>query len=511
MKMLITYVICIPLAVLVGYLLTNPLDYGTLGFLGLILGLIISPIFIKWHFPILVFALSSPIVVCFLKTSPSFSQVMIFLSLGIAIIERTLSSERRFISVPSITWPLMFTLVVVIFTAELTGGIGFHSLGGDSGVVGGGKKYLFIFTGIAGFFALSSRAIAPRRRWLYVGLFFLPVMLSVVSDLFPYLPSPLNYINLLIPSSSYNMDSSSVSDMGQKLKRFSGLSTLAGALCAFMLARYGFKGIIAGGKPWRLALLLLFCFFTLAGGFRSGILNLGLTFTLLFFMEGLHRTRLMPVVIMLLVSLCVLIIPFAGKLPTPMQRSLAFLPLSNLDPVVVMDAESSSEWRFRMWSFLWPQVPNYLLLGKGFGLTKEDFTVMGQDSALATSAERFDASSAGLAVSSDFHNGPLSTLIPFGVWGGVAFLWLSIAGLRLHYRNYKYGDPELKIVNRYLLVCMVVHLLGFFFIFGHFPDNLFFIATHCGFSVALNGGMHGPAAEPAFNPRIKPLAAPQVA
>lgn len=36
MRMLITYVIIIPLAILVGYLLTDPLDFGTLGFFGLI-------------------------------------------------------------------------------------------------------------------------------------------------------------------------------------------------------------------------------------------------------------------------------------------------------------------------------------------------------------------------------------------------------------------------------------------------------------------------------------------
>ena len=512
MKMLITYVICIPLAVLVGYLLTNPMDYGTLGFLGLVVALIISPVFIKWHYPILVFALGSPIVVFFLKTSPSFSQVMIFLSLGIAIIERTLSSERRFIPVPSITWPLIFTLLVVLFTAELNGGIGFHSLGADdSGVIGGGKKYLMIFTGIAAYYALSNRTIAPQHRWFYVGLFFLPGMLSVVSDLFPYLPAPLNYINLLIPPSLYNMDSGMDSGMGLQLKRFSGLSALAGALCAFMLARYGLKNIIAGGRLWRLVFLLFFCFITLAGGFRSASLNLIMTFGLLFFLEGLHRTRLMPVILMMLVTMAVLLVPFAGKLPSSMQRSIAFLPLSNLDSQVVMDAEGSTEWRLNMWSFLWPQVPNYLLLGKGFGLTKEDFTVMGRDSALAGGAERFDASSGGLAVSADYHSGPLSTLIPFGIWGAIAFLWLTLAGFRLLYRNYKYGDPAIQTVNRYLLVCWVVHWLSFLFIFGAFQNDVLYFATLFGFSVALNGGMHGPAAQPAFTPRIKPVSSPQVA
>ena len=512
MRMLITYVICIPLAVMVGYLLTNPLDFGTLGFLGIVVALILSPVFIKWHYPILVFAISSPIMMFFLKGDPSFSQVMIFLSLGIALVERTVSSERRFLSVPSITWPLIFTMVVVVFTAELTGGIDFHSWsGGDSGVIGGGRKYLLIFTGIAAYFALSSRPIPPRQRLLYIAFFYLPGLLVGVSDVFAYLPGPLHVINLLIPADIYSSGSSELGQIGTSYKRFAGLSGLATSILTFMLVRYGLRGMIASGRLWRLGLVAMLCLISLAGGFRSGAINLIMTLGLLFLFEGLHRTRLMPVVFMGLVSMCVLLVPFAGKLPYAMQRSLAFLPLSNLDAEAVLDAQGSTEWRLNMWSFVWPQVPQYLLLGKGFGLTKDDYMVMGAGNVLAAGAEHFDASSGGLAVSADYHNGPLSTLIPFGIWGAIAFLWFSLAGLRLLYRNYKYGDPDLKMVNRFLLVAWIVHWLNYFFIFGAFQNDIISFATQFGFSVALNGGMRGPAPEPAFSPQIKPTPSPQAA
>ena len=64
MRMLITYAVCIPLAMLVGYLLSNPLDYSALGFLGVIVAIIISPVFIKWHYPIMVFGMACPMT-CF--------------------------------------------------------------------------------------------------------------------------------------------------------------------------------------------------------------------------------------------------------------------------------------------------------------------------------------------------------------------------------------------------------------------------------------------------------------
>jgi len=511
MRMLITYMICIPMAVLVGFLLTNPLDYGTLGFLGLVIALVISPIFIRWHYPLMVFSLSSPIVLFFLKGNPPFSTVMIVFCLGIAILNRILRSEQGGFSVPVINWPLMFTLFVVMFTAELNGGIGFHQLGGDSGVVGGGRKYLTIFVGVAAFYALCSRFIAPQERRLYLMLFFLPTALSFVSDLFSYLPYPLKYINLIIPPSGYSMDSVAIADTGTvAYKRFGGFSAAGNALLMFMLARHGFRGMIGGKGPWRLALLLMLVFITFLGGFRSSVITLIMILGLLFFFEGLHRTRLLPVFVMGLIITCLLVVCFAGKLPFSVQRSLAFLPLTNLDPQIVMDAQGSTNWRLNMWQYLWPQVPKYLLLGKGYGLSKEDFEMIGQGNVLANASEAFDPTSAGLAVSSDYHSGPLSTLIPFGIWGAIAFLWLTLAGFRLLYRNCKYCEPELKNINRFLLAYTIVHWVGFFFIFGAYQNDVGFFAMVFGFSVALNGGMRGPMTEPALASLSKPLPSPQM-
>jgi hypothetical protein len=43
-RSLIIYAVCVPLAITVGYLLTNPMDYSTLGMFG-ILGLVPGPSF----------------------------------------------------------------------------------------------------------------------------------------------------------------------------------------------------------------------------------------------------------------------------------------------------------------------------------------------------------------------------------------------------------------------------------------------------------------------------------
>ena len=132
-RMLITYVVCIPVAITVGYLLTDPLDYGTLGFLGLLFAILLSPIFIRWHYPLLIFGLGCPMICFFIVGKPPLSQVMTVLSLGIAIIESILNSEKKFLRVPAMAWPLLFICAMALMTAELNGGISLQSTGNGAG------------------------------------------------------------------------------------------------------------------------------------------------------------------------------------------------------------------------------------------------------------------------------------------------------------------------------------------------------------------------------------------
>ena len=59
------------------------------------------------------------------------------------------------------------------------------------------------------------------------------------------------------------------------------------------------------------------------------------------------------------------------------QRSLAVLPLIPIDPVVRMDAEASSEWRMQMWRDVVPQIPQYLIVGKGYAFSATELAQQG--------------------------------------------------------------------------------------------------------------------------------------
>ena len=501
MKMLITYAVCIPLAIFIGYILTNPMDYGTLGFLAFVLTAIISPIFIKWHYPILVFGLGSPIVLFFLPARPPLWQAVVLLSLAIAIVERTLSNRRRFISLPAITMPLMFLLGVIIFTMELTGGIGFHQLGSSGG---GGKKYIYCIIGVAMFFALVSREIPKDKRNFYIFLYFSSGVLSFLGDIGPLLPAPLSYVNLLVPPSGATLQG----DTAFGVTRLGMLAGSCGVVVNWMMARHGLRGIFEGTTIWRLPMFCLLVIASQLGGFRSALIGFSLTFLFIFFLEGLYRTKLLFVFLMSGALMAGLLVPFASHFPSTIQRSLAFLPFLNLDPSVRMDAEGSSEWRLKMWRDLLPQIPNYLLLGKGYSISEEDFEYLGPG-AQANASAMLDSSQQALGLSSDFHNGPLSTVIGFGIWGAIGMLWLMAAVLWLLYRNYRYGDPGLQPLNTFLLAGGLTTIIGFIFVVGAFQDDIGHFAKMAGLSVAFNWGVRGPRAKPAAVQRIKPLPQPQ--
>jgi hypothetical protein len=162
-----------------------------------------------------------------------------------------------------------------------------------------------------------------------------------------------------------------------------------------------------------------------------------------------------------------------------------------LSVVAKEQAKGSSEWRVNMWKALLPQVPSHLLLGKGYAISMEDFQFMGQ-----TAFHAMDESQQGLALSSDFHNGPLSVVIPFGIWGVIVFLWFMFASLRVMYCNFRYGDESFRKINTFLWACSIYHSFGFLFIYGALNSDMLVFVSTIGFSIALNGGVCRPAPQP---------------
>jgi choline-glycine betaine transporter len=126
--------------------------------------------------------------------------------------------------------------------------------------------------------------------------------------------------------------------------------------------------------------------------------------------------------------------------------------------------------------------------------------------ATAVFQKSIDAAENPLALSSDFHSGPLSVVLSFGIWGVLVWLWYWAAGFFVVWRNYHYGDPALRHINLFLYAGFLAKCISFLFIFGGVVDDVGGFGAIIGLSIALN---HGVMRRPKF--AVHAVPAPQPA
>ncbi|MDE3100069.1 MAG: O-antigen ligase family protein [Verrucomicrobiota bacterium] len=501
LRALVIYAVCVPLAILAGYWLMLAVNEETrfsFGVVGTLLLVLCLPILLRWHNPLLLLAWNLPVAIFFINGAPNMFLLMVPVSLLISILQRATNPKFHFVRAPQITLPLCALILVILITAKLTGGFGLRSMGGS---VMGGRKYIFLLVGIFGYFALTAQRIPPQRARLYTALFFLSGVASALSDLATRFPIPV--VPLL-----FGEDISMLTARFNPYStlRFAGVGLAGTAVFTYMLVRHGIRdSFLAPSLNVRLfRMMALFLSFAAIffGGFRSAVLFAALVFLLQFFLEGLHRTKLLPIGLFLASLTAMTCLPFTEKLPPAVQRSICFLPVQ-VDPSVRMDAQASLDWRVKMWQAILPEVPQHLLLGTGYAIATSDFQFMGN-----SAFHEINPAQQALALAGDFHNGPLSVILPFGIWGMVAMVWFVLAGIWALYRNYRYGDPEFKIINTALFALFVSRALMFFFAAGFFQLDIAAFAGYLGFGIALNGGIcRRNASVPAPQPVGKPAAA----
>jgi hypothetical protein len=162
-----------------------------------------------------------------------------------------------------------------------------------------------------------------------------------------------------------------------------------------------------------------------------------------------------------------------------------------------------------MWRILLPDIPKYLLVGKGFSFSGTDLTLT-QESIKRGLAQAYEET----LVSGNYHNGILTTIIPFGIFGMIAFTWFSIAAFRALHRNYKYGDLEFKNVNTFLFTFFIARLIFFVVFYGQLDMDLAMFTGTVGLSISVNGGIASEkTVKAALVPSVRPslVSAPAVA
>jgi hypothetical protein len=480
LRSLIMYGACVLIAIFVGYHISSWDQMPSFSTLIAVLLLMFLPFLLKWHHFWLILSWNTYAMVFFLPGRPSFMLVLGGLSLLVSLIEHGIKQEAPLIHVGAVFWPIVFLTCVILATAKLRGGIGLQ-IAGSSNV--GGKKYIFALGGVVGYFALIAQRIPREKVLRYTTAFLLSPASNLISDLSLFIaPSAVYYIFLLFPSTGSLEQSAAFGADPQAIERMAGIAGGCSAMVYTMMARYGLGGIFSGAKIWRAPLFLGLVGLSLLGGFRGTLVTILMTGTFLFCLEGLYRSRLMPVLCCIFALGGVLLFSVAEHLPLSMQRTLSVLPFVKVSDVAEESAKASSDWRVGMWKEVAPEIPRYLLLGKGYSINTVELEKVSMDTV-------GDESVKGAELAGDYHNGPLSVIIPFGLGGVIGFLWLVGAGLKVVYNNYKYGDPEFRRVNTYFFAAYMTKAIYFFAVFGSFEGDLAGFLGLLGMSIAINGGM----------------------
>ena len=491
LRSLIIYSICLPLAVFLGYVIAqegNPL-YSLVTYVGIVpvLFFLALPLILRWHHALLIASWNFGAVLFFLPGRPELWMGMAALSLCISVIQYILNRRARYLSAAIVTRPLLFLLAVVVVTAQCRGGIGLASFGS---AVQGGKRYFLMFAAALGYFALISRPIAAKHATKLVVLFFLGSIVAAIGELGSILPESLYYIYLIFPVSQRGFFSIINSAVGPTaaVERFGGLTTACSGVVYAMLARYGIGEIFHSRHLFRFTIFMGVIILSMFGGFRGNLVTFILLFAILFYVEGLMRSRLLPIFALMAILVSALLVGFVQRLPLNVQRTLSVLPLE-VNPVAKEDAQSSSEWRINIWKQALPQIPEYLLLGRGLGFSGKDLQSL---VTIDTTTGLAEAGAEAVELVSDYHSGPLSVIIPFGIPGVIAFLWFLIASGKVFYKNYRYGNPAYAKLNRFLFAYFLTKAIFFFAVFGNLYSDLATFTGLVGLSISLNGGVARP-------------------
>ena len=478
------FALCLPLAILLGYLLSDPMDPSNKLVGLLMLGVLSIPLLIRGYHATLVFAWNAAITPVFLPGQAFLWVPLAFLGIAFAIVNRFTNPEVRFISAPSITKPLLFLFASVLVIAVSHGGFGLRSFGSESY---GGRNYVYIFAAIVGYFVFASQRIPLPKANSYVALFFLMGITALVPNL-AFAGGRAWYFLFYFFPPVYALEQAVGSfSLEPEITRVLGLTAASIALLCWLLAHYGLRNLFR--KPLAIFLFTVSLIGCLFCGFRVVLVIFALTLGLQFLFEGFYKNK--GLVIGLLSGFVIggiILVVNVEKLPLVAQRTLSVLPI-RLNPIVERSSEGSTLWRVTMWKELLPEIPKYLLTGKGFAIDPTDL-------AFAEHNARYGNGAAGAIAAGDYHNGPLSLVIPLGIWGVIGFTWLAFAGLQHLYRHYKYGDPELRRINTFLLSYFLARLILFVFVFGGFFSDLFIFTGILGLSVSLNGTSQRQTADP---------------
>lgn len=470
--------LCFPIAVLVGILLTDFWNFTSLALFAGVFGLIAAPLLIRRHTFILFFSWNATMGLLLLPGNPPLWLMASLVYMSILIVAPAVTRSTRFLHVRALNMPIFFFAAVVLITMAARGGLGLQTMGGK---FAGGMKYLWVLGALAGYFALSLIPIPKSERRSHIALFFLGGVTGAIGPVAEYLGGAFAYLTLIFGTT----EGVAVSQDSNTLLRIKGFAFVGQGLLFWILATDGIRGTIRRINLWRILVVTVGAGCVLISGYRSSVVVIIGTVLLLFCLEGLHKTRMMFFSLLAGGVAFMALFISAPHLPHPFQRAISVVPGIPVSYDARMDAESTVAWRWELWREFAQDVPEYFWLGKGLAIRSEDMDWVQVVRRYREATQPWYAS----YLTGEHHNGLLSVLLSFGIFGLLGFFWFAGVVFWVLRQNMKYGDEDVACLNRLLYAFYFVYLALFCTYFGTLYWQLRDITGIVGVSIAINHGV----------------------
>jgi hypothetical protein len=366
-------------------------------------------------------------------------------------------------------WMLMLTLMVA--QVYMRNPAGLNIFGGDT--VGGKGYALYAIALTSAIILCGLQVPANDLKWV--------MRLSIAGGM---MNLAVSILGVLVPTIGYYTgqfykisDGTDYEKHGKSIDQ--GASTRAGYLTEFgrnislWISCY-ISPIIALVKPLWLILLMVAVASSLMGGFRNGIMGVGLTFLLgIAYRSGGVGVLLSSFMVMGGIALLA-VINLLAPLPPNVQRTLTFLP-GTWEQRYKDDAKGSTEWRVEVWkeALLTERWIRNKWLGDGLGFSSAELAAqMSQRSGVRAGISGFDAHRESVLANGDYHSGPVSSIRVIGYIGLFIFL---IAQIRLavhaHQLIRKFQHTEWFPLTLLIGIPLCISPFFFVFIFGDFKSS----------------------------------------
>lgn len=418
-------------------------------------------------FPIGIFFLTRPVLTALMVPMAYFSKLMIpgmpgsftlnymFQAVLIAWWIFAASMHRIERRPLNMTDKMVLGYALTILATMAVRGFGIRLMGSMSY---GGMAYFYIFLWIGFYFACRHISVLEKHvnRFLLGLCFasFIPVLLMVLVFYKPGLHSSISKFT----TTAFDYLGTAI-QTGEAGKARWGAATVFSSCVMYYALVTPFKTLV---RTKRVLLLLIAGFATLVSGFRSSFIVFLMTVFLWTFLKSKNKIVTLSLLGATALIVWGLAFLFVDALPANIQRTVSLLPGVKTYGEDARLAQQSISWRMDVWAYAITRIPEYLMVGRG---------LVTDVSAAAWMQESYYVSPEFAWMVSNYHSGPLSIILTFGLSGAITwfgFLFTSVhRGITALRRYRKYQELYAYNLLKFSSMILAISILEYIFLNGN--------------------------------------------